>query len=385
MNSLRVHVVYEYGSDSRPHGCAYIRLMLPLRHPSNAEALTVTAGENYERADVVMIDRRWRPRVTPAAAEALVSRARNDGACVIYSIDDNLLDLQLEGFNQQPLTTEELMVVRYFAREADGIIVTTELLKERLSRLNPNIFVVPNALDENLWGGGRAAAAEVGRQQSSGRKVIGYMGTYTHDADLMMILQPLRAALRAHAGRVELQLIGAVADRAVLDAFDGLPVSVLGVGDNGEYPAFARWMADNVRWDLAIAPLEENAFTRCKSDIKFLDYGAVGVPGIFSRGPVYGGTVKHLETGYLADNDTQSWAEAFERMLTDDALRRKIGAAAREYTFSTRTLRQRASEWRDAIFSIAGRKNSGRGVELTGREAAQMRGENVHSEYGTAN
>lgn len=382
MNSLRVHVVYEYGSDSRPHGCAYIRLMLPLKHPSNEGAMTVTSGENYERADVVMVDRMWRPRITPAAAEALVGRARRDGACVVYSIDDNLLDLHLEGFNQRPLTSEELMVVRYFAREADGIIVTTELLKERLSRLNPNIFVVPNALDENLWGGDPAAGGE---PPPNGRKVIGYMGTYTHDADLMMILQPLRAALRAHAGRVELQLIGAVADRAVLEAFDGLPVSLLSVGENGEYPAFARWMVRNVRWDLAIAPLEENAFTRCKSDIKFLDYGAVGVPGIFSRGPVYGGTVRHLETGYLADNNTQSWGEALERMLTDDPLRLKMGTAAREYTFSTRTLRQRASEWREAIFSIVERKKAARGVAAVGCEAAPMRGEGAQSGYRAEN
>jgi processive 1,2-diacylglycerol beta-glucosyltransferase len=382
MKSLRVHIIYEYGADSRPHGCAYIRLMLPLGHPSNAEFMSVTSGERYAGADVVMVDRKWFPGVTPAAAEALVERARRDDACVVYSIDDNLLDLQPDGFNRHPLTTEDLMVVRYFVREADGVIVTTELLKERLSRLNENIFVVPNALDENLWGGEPAASME---SAPDGRKVIGYMGTYSHDADFMMVLESLRATMRAHAGRVELQLVGAIGDPAVMEALWGLPVKILDVGGNVEYPAFARWMVKNVRWDLAIAPLEENAFTRCKSDIKFLDYGAVGIPGIFSRGPVYGNTVRHLETGYLADNDTQSWTEAFERMLTDDALRRKIAAGAREYTFSNRTLRQRATEWREAIFSIVARKNAARGGALNVRAADSMRGEDGQVGYGAAN
>lgn len=373
MEKLKVHILYEYGTDSRPHGCAYIRLMLPLGHPSNADALSVTWGEAYARADVVVVDRTWFPGVTPAAAEDLFRRARRDGTRVVYSIDDNLLDLSPEGFNRWPFTTEELMAVRYFARESDGIIVATGPLKERLSRLNQNIHVVPNALDERLWGDDSAPD----ERPANGRKVIGYMGTQTHDSDLMMILQALRATLRRHAGRVELQLVGAVADRAVLESFEGLPVSTLDVGGNVEYPAFARWMSRNVRWDLAIAPLEVNTFTRCKSDIKFLDYSILGIPGVYSRGPVYGETVRHLETGYLADNNPRSWDEALELMLTDDALRQRLARAAQDYTLSSRTLRHRAADWRKAIFSIVGRETSDGFRDIASGEE--------HERHGTAN
>jgi processive 1,2-diacylglycerol beta-glucosyltransferase len=371
VKSWRVHVLYEYGIDSRPHGCAYIRLLLPLNHPSNAGALSVTSGESYARADVIMVDRTWTPYITPSSSAALIKQARRDGARVIYSIDDNLLDLQPVGFNRWPFTTEQLMAVRYFAREADAIIVTTELLKERLSRLNENIFVVPNALDENLWGDESFAERRPG---AGGRKVIGYMGTHTHDSDFMLVLEALRATLRRHAGRVELQLIGAIADRALLSALDGLPVSTLDVGGNVEYPAFARWMVKNVKWDLAIAPLEENVFTRCKSDIKFLDYGIAGIPGIFSRGPVYGRTVRHMETGYLADNNAQSWTEGLELLLTDDALRSGMARRAREYTLAERTLRTCAAQWREAIFATLARRDSTRGARnaAAGANAARQ-------------
>lgn len=383
MKKLRVHTLYEYGIDSRPHGCAYIRLLLPLTHSANADALIISSGENYTKADVVMIDRTWFPGITPTAARELIVRAREDGACIVYSIDDNLLDLKPEGFNRSPFTTEELMAVRCFARESDGIIVTTELLKDRLTGLNENIFVVPNALDEKLWQADSLVERPLGT--SDKRKVIGYMGTRTHDADLMMILQALRATLRKHAGLVELQLIGGVADRAVIDAFDGLPVSVVDVGEHVEYPSFARWMVKNVKWDLAIAPLEENVFTRCKSDIKFLDYSALGIPGIYSRGPVYGKTVRHLETGFLADNDSESWMKAFELMLTDDALRQEIAKKARKYTFSTRTLQQCAVQWREAIFSIVERRNAdGERKLMVGQTDKIMGDENGRASYGAA-
>jgi processive 1,2-diacylglycerol beta-glucosyltransferase len=350
MKKLRVHIVHEYGIDLRPHGCAYIRLMLPLNHPVNADAFIVSSGPDYAKADVIVIDRTWSPGISPVAAKELVKRARADGAYVVYSIDDNLLDLRPEGFNRWPFTTEELMAVRCFAREADGIIVTTELLKERLTRLNENIFVVPNVLDERLWG--TKSTVEKPANVGNKRKVLGYMGTHTHDSDLGMILQALRETLRKHAGRVELQLIGCVADRAVLEAFGGLPVRVLDVGDNVEYPAFVRWMVKNVEWDLAIAPLNDDDFTRCKSDIKFLDYSAIGIAGIYSRVAPYENTVSHLQTGYLADNRTQDWVEAFQCMLSDDSLRRGIARQAQDYVFSTRTLEHCAKNWRDAILAI---------------------------------
>src|SRR4051794_26707779 len=212
MKKLRVHVLYEYGIDSRPHGCAYIRLMLPLGHPSNADGLIVTYGKTYAEADVVVIDRTWAPGISAQIASQLMKQARADNSCVVYSIDDNLIDLKPTGFNRWPFTMEEIMAMRYFARESDGIIVSTDLLRERMSRLNDVVAVVPNALDERLWQIPEATG-------NSGRKTIGYMGTATHDSDLMMILNPLRDTLRKYKGQVELQLIGVAADRAVLEAF----------------------------------------------------------------------------------------------------------------------------------------------------------------------
>lgn len=354
MKDLRVHILYEHSGDGHPHGCSYIRLLLPLSHPSISDGLVVTQGTTYQKADVTIVERSWYPGVSPAIAEELVRQVRRDQGRLLYSIDDNLLDLTAQGFNRPPFSTEKLMTMRYFARAADGLIVTTDILRDRMRRLNDNIFVVPNALDERLWvtdpPGEKTVAAR------NPRKVIGYMGTPTHDADLMMVLQPLREILRKHEDRIELQLIGGFADGAVREAFAGLPCSVLDVGDNVAYPAFARWLRQAVNWDLAIAPLEENNFTRCKSDIKFLDYSVLGIAGIYSRGPVYGRTIQHLETGYLADNNPHSWAEALDLLVTNEALTRKIARNAREFTIATRTLQHSAPDWQQALLSVVGQK-----------------------------
>ena len=58
---------------------------------------------------------------------------------------------------------------------------------------------------------------------------------------------------------------------------------VLQAGHDVEYPAFVRWMARELKWDLAVAPLCDDVFTRAKSDIKALDYAGLGVPAVYSN------------------------------------------------------------------------------------------------------
>lgn len=348
---LKVHVLFEHSANLRPHGSSNIRLLIPLTYPANAETFSLSYGTTYSNADVVIVERMWKPNFSLRLAEDLVERVRRDKACLIYTIDDNLLDLKPEQQLQHSFTTEQLMVVRYLTREADGIIVSTNCLKERLSRFNNKIVVVPNALDERLIGD-RSLLSLKSDLGNNGCKVIGYMGTYTHDADLMMILQALRETLHRRLNNLELQLIGGTADPALIQAFNGLPIKILAVGDNSEYSNFMHWMAQTVRWDLAIAPLEDNSFTRCKSDIKFLDYSILGIAGIYSQVPPYEKTVRHLETGYLVPNNTEAWVDAFERLLADAPLRNRLGKQAQEYVLATRTLKQCAQNWREAILSI---------------------------------
>jgi len=232
--------------------------------------------------------------------------------------------------------------------------VSTEALKQRMARLNPRILVVQNALHEQFL-------EQQGDSTGSGNSakiVIGYMGTYSHDDDILMVLQALRNVITPRADEIEFQLIGGIREASSLRALYGVNLRPLEVGPNVEYSRFMRWMRTQAKWDLAIAPLVDTPFTRCKSDIKFLDYGILGIPGIYSKVAPYESTVKHLETGLLARNTVGDWTGALEAMISDAALRRRLGAAAREYVSSERTLSQCAHLWREAILSIV--KSRGR-------------------------
>lgn len=337
---IRVHVLFEHSENQRPHGSAQIRLLRPLRHPSLAGRIEVTAGVTCQPADVVIMDRTWKFNVTLPEVEDVVAQVRKAGARLLYSLDDNLLDLDLSGGFRSGLKLEQLAVIRFLAREADALLVSTPALAQRMRRLNAMIEVLPNALDEALFGEGAPAD-----RLPQSRLVVGYMGTFTHDDDLFMILE----ALRSHAAHIELQLVGCLSDSAMLPAFQPLTVRILNANEHYEYPQFVPWMRAQLGWDLGLAPLEDTPFTHCKSDIKFLDYSLLGIPGIYSRVEAYRHTVQHGVTGWLAGNTVAEWRDGLAELIHAPQRRRAMASAAGQWVRAHRTLSVCATQWAEAI------------------------------------
>jgi glycosyltransferase involved in cell wall biosynthesis len=167
-----------------------------------------------------------------------------------------------------------------------------------------------------------------------------------------MVLAPLRALLARHDGKVRLELVGGAAGRRMASLFEGLPFRRRDPGIEDPYPRFVPWMRQHLRWDVAIAPLEDDAFTRGKSDLKYLDYGALGIPGVFSDVRPYRETVRHRETGLLAASEPGAWAEALEEIVTDGALRSRLAEAVKTEVHESRMLKTNATRWSDAIETI---------------------------------
>jgi glycosyltransferase involved in cell wall biosynthesis len=347
----RVHVLHGFYGAEIPYSCTYIRLLCPLSHPALAEKIELTHGtaEAIPDCDLLVVERHvlWPYERQLDGFVRVLSLCRQRGVPVVYQLDDNLLDLHRDEPWETYPGNSLRGVVAFLARQADGMIVSTPALAERVARLRSGVLVVPNALDERLFG----PAPEPYTPRSSA-VTIGYMGTLTHEADVRMVLAPLRALLARHAGRVRLELVGGATGRRMASLFEGLPFRMRDPGNEDPYPKFVPWMRQHLRWDVAIAPLVDDAFTRGKSDLKYLDYGALGIPGVFSDVRPYRGTVRHRETGLLAANEPRAWAEALEEIVSDGALRARLAEAAKADVHGSRMLRTNTALWRDAIETI---------------------------------
>jgi hypothetical protein len=81
--------------------------------------------------------------------------------------------------------------------------------------------------------------------------------------------------------------------------------------------------------DVSLAPLEVgNPYCEAKSEIKWLEAAAVGVPTVASATAPFRDVIDDGETGLLACTEAD-WYQALARLVSDAPLRRRVGEAAR--------------------------------------------------------
>ena len=73
---------------------------------------------------------------------------------------------------------------------------------------------------------------------------------------------------------------------------------------------------------------KDNTFCQCKSEIKYLEAGILGIPTIASPTSAFKYAIKHMENGLLA-GDTKEWSECLELLICNEEERKRIGENAR--------------------------------------------------------
>jgi glycosyltransferase involved in cell wall biosynthesis len=285
--------------------------------------------------------------VDPDAANRLADHCDRRGIRKLFEIDDDLFSLP-ESHPERVVYEQQMHGARTFLGRADSVIVTTEVLADRMRASNPSVVVIPNNLDDRLWfSGGRGKP----RPRKLGEKLrVAFVGGATHKEDLDLIAPALREVMRRRPGAVEFNMIGATfSDSRGLSAVLRLPPSEVA----GRYVRFVDWLRRSADWHVGIAPLVASEFNASKSPLKFLDYGALGLAGIYSDGPPFEGVVEPGVTGLLAA-DGPAWTDALIRLIDHEDFRYGIASAARAEVRKHHTLRSNAVELRQIWLNLLG-------------------------------
>lgn len=354
---MKIHVIHEIDAfKGRPFGCTYIRLIRPLLHHTLHQKIQVSFGNDLEKGDYdcVIVERMWRPDLNEKYAELLIRSIRKSGASFVYTLDDNLLDFN--DYEEGPITSlEKISAIRLFVREADLVIVSTANLAQRIKSVAKRTLIIPNAIDEDLFFGDHCEwPAKLGSsnlQHIDATKItIGYVGTPTHAEDIRFILEPIRAILSKYRNDVNFIVVRDTGNDQLNEALSSSNSAFISPGNQTEYPHFVRWMRQFCAWDIGISPLIRNPLNHCKSDIKFLDYSALRIPGVFSNVGQYPDTLTGHQMGILADQP-EDWFAALELLINNSTIRDAIRAKAEDYTKKHRTLSTCAHHWYDALLS----------------------------------
>jgi GT2 family glycosyltransferase/glycosyltransferase involved in cell wall biosynthesis len=344
----RVLMVGEYSLGDQLSPCAYVRLLQPLSHPAIAadfDVQIVSANSALrERSDIVVTQRHAVADLD--TAKMLVAHVQHMGATLLYDLDDDLLHVPRMHPDGQALRSK-VQLVTYMVAHADAVWVSTKELADRLPATKRPPVVVPNGLDERLWDTTCSP-----RVTHGGPVRILYMGTATHDADFAIIAPALARLKATFKDRVVIDVIGVT----------GSPINTSGITRPSvpnqatlSYPGFVNWITCQPPWDLGLAPLQDNDFTRCKSAIKTLDYAALGLATLASDHPVYRQSLANGDGGALVENSESAWYLALSRLVRDPERCRELGKRAHATFRRDGTLASQANTRRAAWYSLIGR------------------------------
>jgi glycosyltransferase involved in cell wall biosynthesis len=252
--------------------------------------------------DVVVFQKRLIPKL-------LVNRYRANSKVFVFEFDDvpTLKKNEEGGVRESPTKDRRF---RRVVRVADAVITSNDTLAAEARKVaaSPDlVHVFPTAIDLARWEARPGPGPEI---------VIGWMGTPGNLASMEILRTPLLRICR----RYEKLKVRIVCEEPL--ALEGVRV---------EHKAFRAEdeVADIRGFDIAVAPLVEDAWTRGKLSTKVLAYFAAGLPVVASDVQANRLYIKDGENGFLVGTLAQ-WEAKLGALIEDAALRKSVGAKARE-------------------------------------------------------
>ena len=346
-NRVRPVSVSVYSLDARDEACARVRLLSPFGAMNGAIELNwgvVSDGTNcttnldmIDQADIIVIQRFYPRKGTIPFIEKMLS----SGKPVIYEVDELLTDLP-EGHSRKFWARETAELLPWLLPRVTAITVSTPLLAKAFSSMNPSIHVVPNLVDTELF---RPASPK-----STGPVVIGFSATAPHAPDLLCIEKALFRVAERYGNNVAFSFMG-----HATPGFSTLP-GFRSVDFQKDYASYGNALSSS-GIDIAIVPLQDNRFNSCKSNIKWLEYSACGIAGIYADLPPYNTSVEHGKSGVLVNDDPDKWFQAMCLLIDHPELRHSIAQQANRHVISQHSLKEGAHALHNLYESIANGTN----------------------------
>lgn len=323
----------------------YLRLLAPLTAEAGMNRYEVQCFrrdqlDEFGNMDVNVVQRAVCEHVSDA--ERLVDISRSKGRKLVTDFDDGFIHIDAD-HPEYELYQSRNDGIRVLMSNADESWFSTEHLMNAYRRDCERAVVIENRLDPRIW-----------RNFKQQRKILEskavhilYMGTATHDADFNMLLDQLDGLHSLAPDSFKLTIVGAMRNPPKRVWLSTMAPDA----DNRMYPRFARWLVRNNSFDVGICPLVQTKFNDCKSDLKILDYAALGLVPMVSDCVPYTKTAIANKCAVVVPTRT-GWTDALHAIVKDRDRGREIANTATNYLWSNRHVAQSTKEIADRFSQL---------------------------------
>jgi glycosyltransferase involved in cell wall biosynthesis len=312
--------------------------------PPNVVVMTgLVRGEtslpNYADYKVVVLQqvygRKWLLKIRQLQA---------NGIKVIYEIDDYVhgVDKQAGHDYAKYFTKDRLREYEMCMRVCDGIITSTDYIARRYAKYNRNIYICRNGLD--------LARYQLTRPERPTTN-IGWAGATGHIQALVPWINATIPVLRSHPDTAWVSIGGEQGVAEMVGKAIGRERHAIGI----PFTTLECYPAAMCMIDIMLAPAGKTGWYRGKSDLRWLEASALGIPVIAD--PIVYPEIEHGVTGFHAETPQQV-TEILRELIADEELRTRVGKQARDYVELHRSSEDAAMQWSEVLSAVAGEHES---------------------------
>lgn len=284
-------------------GCSHYRCMLPAWYLQlNTNVYHTVCSSELQIADMycydmIIFQRHFEEKVKP-----LWNAAKESGTIVVYETDDDFFNIRPSNPAYKFIGNNEKQNVRNFMKEADAVVVSTEHLKNQMKCYNRNIYYIPNMIELDH-------AFVNNRVYDVDKEIrIVYAGGPSHIDDFKGVEGAIIKLLNTFGDKIKLFFMGWMPESLKVD----------------ERIKFIPWIPVKdylqtlaaIQPHIGIVPLEHNIFNKSKSNIKWLEYTAVGAVTVASNVVPYQEVITDGVNGMLVpEQRPRDWYDSVSKLV----------------------------------------------------------------------
>ncbi len=265
-----------------------------------------------------------------AIFEKLLSMSR---AAMIFDFDDAIWLNDTSESNKNLSWLKSSAKTAKIAHLANVVTVGNSFLADYARQSNPNVVIVPTAIDTDAYKYRGAVDSEP--------VTIGWIGSTTTLKHFQNAIPALTAIKQKYGNRVNFKVIVDV----------DYEVPELGLKST-------KWRKDTEveelnKVDIGIMPLPDDRWSCGKCGFKGIQYMALGIATVMSPVGVNTDIIEHGVNGFLASTDSE-WIDCLSQLIESVELRQRLGEAARKTIDERYSVRSQEGNLLNAIL-LAGK------------------------------
>jgi GT2 family glycosyltransferase/glycosyltransferase involved in cell wall biosynthesis len=243
---------------------------------------------------------------------------------LIYTLDDLINDLDKTNPFHKDIPPNARSRLKHALSHCDRLVLSTDFLADTYRHFIDDIKVVPNRLHKDIW------LPLNSKRQTSKKPRIGWAGGTTHEGDLIL-LKDIIEQTRHEADWV---FFGMCPDaiRPMLSEFHELV----------SFDAYPAYLA-SLNLDIAVAPLAMTPFNQGKSNLRLLEFGALGIPVVCTDIDPY-----WHSPACRVKNSPKEWVAALRERIYEVDAREAEGNAMRDWMHRSYFLEDHLDDWLNA-------------------------------------